>query len=205
MSGGVPAFGGASWAELEVSRHESGRLMFEDKLRRRDEKGNIVEKKVRVWVPVPNDSVAAKTEARAWFKAQKELDPDRDKALFEEMEQVCLLARAIRTFEPPHSQLMRHDELGGYDEGGLKDIQERINAYKAMIDPREPVTTEDAFWRMLSEVARKGNILPLLDIVGHEQPSCIVRMAREACRSPMAPPWLRSAESSTPAPSSSES
>ena len=200
MSEGVPGFGGASWEELELIRHESGRLLFPDKLRRRDEKGNVVETKVRVWVPVPDDSVRARTEARGWFKAQKDLDPDRDKALFEEMEQVCLLARSLRTYEAPHSQLMQHGELAGYDEGGLKDIQERINAYKALIDPREPITTEDAFWRMLSEVARKGDVLPLLDIVGHEQPSCIVRMAREALRSPTAPSWLRSAETSTPEP-----
>lgn len=195
MSGGVAAFGGASWAELELIRHDSGRLLFPDKLRRRGVKGEVEETKVVVWVPVPNDEVEAKTEARRWFKSKADLDPDRDKGLFEEMEQVCLLARAIRTAAPPHGQLMRYDELAVYDEGGLKDIQERINAYKALIDPREPITTEDAFWRMLSEVARKGDILPLLDIVGHEQPSCIVRMAREALRSPTAPSWLRSAES----------
>ena len=194
MSGGVPAFGGATWEELELVRHESGRLLFPDKLRRRDESGKVVETKVRVWVPTPEDSVEARTQARVWFKSKKDLDPDRDKGLFEEMEQVCLLARAIRTFDAPHGQLMQHGELAGYDEGGLKDIQERINAYKALIDPREPITTEDAFWRMLSEVARKGDILPLLDIVGHEQPSCIVRMAREALRSPTAPSWSRSAE-----------
>lgn len=200
MSEGIAAFGGASWEELELIRHESGRLLFPDKLRRRDANGNVVETKVRVWVPVPNDSVHARTEARGWFNAQKGLDPDRDKNLFEEMEQVCLLARAIRTYEAPHSQLMQHVELAGYEESGLKDIQERINAYKAMIDPREPITTEDDFWRVLSEVARKKSILPLADIVGHEQPSCIVRMAQEACRSPMAPSWLRSAANSTSEP-----
>lgn len=193
----IAAFGGASWEELEVVRHESGRLMFPDKLRRRDETGKVVEKPVRVWVPVPNDEVEAKTEARRWFKSKADLDPDRDKGLFEEMEQVCLLARAIRTFDPPHAQLLNHVEMAGFDEGGLKDIQERINAYKALIDPREPVTTDEAFWRMLGEVAAKRSILPLLDIVGHEQPSCIVRMALEACRSPMAPSWLRSSESLT--------
>jgi hypothetical protein len=192
---GIPAFGGASWAELEITRHESGRLLFPDKIRRRDEHGNVIEKKVRVWVPVPDDSVEARVQARVWFRSK-----DRDKDLFEEMEQVCLLARAIRTFEEPHGQLLNHSELAAYDEGCLKDIQERINAYKALIEPREPITSEDAFWRMLSEVAKRGSILPLLDIVGHEQPSCIVRMAREALRSPTAPSWLQSAETSTPEP-----
>lgn len=195
---GIPAFGGASWEELELVRHESGRLLFQDKIRRRNEKGAIEEKKVRVWVPVPDDSVEAKTQARLWFASKKSLDPDRDKALFEEMEQVCLLARAIRTFDAPHGQLMNHSELAAWDEGSLKDIQERINAYKSLIDPREPITTEEAFWSVLSEVAKRGNILPLLGIVGHEHPSFIVRMAREALLSPTAPPSLRSAGTSTP-------
>jgi hypothetical protein len=196
--GGVPAFGGASWEELELVRHESGRLLFEDKIRRRNELGKVEEKKVRVWVPVPDDEVEARTQARLWFASKKALDPDRDKALFDDMEQVCLLARAIRTFDAPHGQLMNYAELAAWDEGGLKDIQERINAYKALIDPREPVTTDDAFWRMLSEVAKRRSILPLLGIVGHEQPSCIIRMALEALRSPTAPSWLQSAETSTP-------
>lgn len=197
MSKGDAAFGGASWEELELITHESGRLLFPDKVRSRDAKGKVTETKVVVWVPVPTDTVAARAEARRWFKTMPELDADRDKNLFEEMEQLCLLARAIRTFDDPHPQWKTHVELASCDEGSLKDIQERINAYKALIDPREPVTTEDAFWRMLSEVVRKRNILPLLDIVGHEQPSCIVRMAQEALSSPTAPSWLRSVESST--------
>jgi hypothetical protein len=194
---GVPAFGGASWAELELVRHASGRLLFADKIRRRNEKGEVEERKVRVWVPVPDDEVEARTQARLWFASKKALDPDRDKGLFEEMEQVCLLARAIRTFDAPHGQLLNYTELAAWDEGGLKDIQERINAYKALIDPREPITTEEQFWQKLGEVAKRGNLLPLLDIVGYEQPSFIVRMAREACLSPTAPPWLRSAVTST--------
>lgn len=200
MSGGIPEFGGATWEELELVRHESGRLLFADKLRRRNERGEVEEKPVRVWVPVPADEVEARSDARVWFRSKPALDADRDKGLFDEMEQVCLLARAIRTHAAPHAQFTTYTELAGYDEGCLKDIQERINAYKSLIDPREPVTSDEAFWRMLAAVAKRGNILPLLDIVGHEQPSCIVRMAREALKSPTAPAWSRSAESSTPAP-----
>lgn len=200
MGPGIPELGGASWEELELIRHESGRLLFPDKLRRRNEKGVVVETKVRVWVPTPTDEVEAKSDARVWFKSKPALDPDRDKGLFEEMEQVCLLARAIRTGDDPFPQFAQYSELAGFDEGCLKDIQERINAYKALIDPREPVTTDAAFWRMLFAVAKRGNILPLLDIVGREQPSCIVRMAREASLSPTGQRWLQSLESSTPEP-----
>lgn len=189
-----------TWEELEGVRHESGRLMFKAELRRRTETGKLEVQPVRVWVPVPNDHVAARSQARLWFRATQGLDPERDKDIFSEMESVCLLARAIRSPKPPHEQLLSHEELGEYDEGALKEIQERINAIKAMLDPREPVVSEEQFWVVLTDIARSGTLLPLAGIVGHEHPSFIVRMAWEACRSPTAPSFARSLVTLTPEP-----
>jgi hypothetical protein len=189
--------GRPTWADAELIRHESGRLLFADRLRRYSERGELVETKVRVWVPVPVDHVEARVQARAWF-AGKKLDPVLNQKLFDEVEQVCLLARAIRTFEPPHPQLYQPEELGTFDDGCLTDIQERINQYKDLIDPRVDVVDEDAFWRLVSNLAKSETLLPLADIAPRALRRCIVRMAQAALRSPTAPSSATSSENSTP-------
>lgn len=201
----IAELGGRTWEELEVQQHESGRLMFPERIRRRNAKGVVEETRVMVWIPNPSDNIRARVDARAWFAQLRHLDPDRDKAIFDELEQVCLLARAIRTEKPPHSQFCTHDELAEYDEPVLHDVLERINAYKALLDPREPVRDEESFWRLVVAVARSATILPLADTAGRDQSACIVRMALELCRSPTAQPWLRSFGISTPEPSRSVS
>lgn len=180
-----------SWDELELSRHENGRAMFRSVLRRRKDDGSVEEIPIFVCVPNPADQVQARVTARVWFSQQKHLDPDRDYDLFQEMEQTCLLARAIRD-EKTHGQLMDHEELAEWDEGCLKDIQERINVVKDMLDPRESGIDEDKFWHVVLRVAKRGDLGPLVDIVGHEQMRCVVRMAREACNSPTAPSSVQS-------------
>lgn len=196
----IPELGGRTWDELEVSRHVNGRLMFPDELRRRNEKGAIEATKISVCVPMPEDNVEARVRAAAWF-AKKKLDRKLDEDLFKEVEQVCLLAQAIRTREEPHSQAYDAEELARFDEASLHDIQERINAYKAILDPRESDVTEEKFWGLVLAVGRTGSVLPLSDIAGRVQPSCVVRMAKEALLSPTGRRFAPSLETSTPAPS----
>jgi len=199
----LPEFGGRTWGELEVSRHENGRLMFADVLRMRNPAGIVEERKIRVCVPQPSDQIEARVAARALF-AKKKLDAERDKDLFAEVEQLCLLARAIRTHEEPHAQKYDVEELAELDESSIHDVQERINAYKAMLDPREADITEDRFWRKVAELGRAGNMLPLTDIAGRAQPSFVLRMAREALLSPTGKSFARLFGISTPEHSTSQ-
>lgn len=188
----MSVFEGKSWDELEVVPHESGRLMFKAELRRRGPKGEIESRPVRVCAPEVKDHVRAKSLARLWFKETEGLDPDRDSEIFDEMESVCLLSLLIREPEAPYSQLMTHDELAEWSQASLKDVQERIKVFESMLDPRTGVATEQQLWDVVARVARDGNLLPLADIVGHEQPSCIAFMARQACLSPTAPSFVQS-------------
>jgi hypothetical protein len=192
--------GGKSWAELEVSRHELGQLMFGDVLRKRGPDGAVVETKVKVCVPQPHDQLLARAAARAWFAKFPAFDPDRDRDVFDQMEQLCVLARAVRTDAPPHGQLCDAEELARYDEASLHDALERINVYKAMLDPREPALDEAGIMQKVVAIARSETLLPLADIAGREQPNFVVRMAKLACDSPTIRSWLASLESSTPAP-----
>ena len=196
----VAALGGRTFAELEVARHESGRLMFAGELRRVDENGVVRGQKIRICVPTPADQIEARVRARALFRSKKDLDPERDKDLFDELEQICLLSVAVRTYEPPHSQFAAPEELAQYDEGSLRDLLERINALKSALDPRVDALDDGAFWELVVQVAESGTLYPLAGIDGRVQRSSLVRMAREALASPTGRSFAQSRASSTPEP-----
>lgn len=205
MTGGpIAALGGKTWAELEVLEHEAGQLMFPALLRRRDAKGAIVETKVRVRSPSAHDKLEARTEAIAWALKAK-IDRKEDKDLFDQLEQICLLAKAIRTAEAPHGQFAIPQDLARYDDGCLKDIQEQVNIFEAELDPRLSIMSEEQLWRTAVSVAREASLRPLADIAGREHPIFVVRMALEACRSPTGRRWLRSFGISIPDSSNPES
>ena len=193
MSEPIAELGGKTWEELEVLEHAAGQLMFPAKLRRRNKSGKVVETPVRVRIPSPNDHFAARAETRAWMaKPDLKLDPVANQDVFDQIEQLCLLAKAIRTDEKPHPQFVEAEELAGYDEGCLKDIQEQVNAWKDRLDPRPSVTTEEEVWRKIVAVAKAANVDPLVDTAGRDQEPLVVRMALEACRSPTGQRWLQS-------------
>jgi hypothetical protein len=206
MPGGpIPALGGKTWADLEVLEHADGQLMFPAQLRRRDTKGAVVETKVRVRSPSAHDKVEARTDAIAWAVKGK-IDRKEDKDLFDELEQICLLSKAVRTFEAPHGQFAIPQDLARYDDGCLKDIQEQINAFEVELDPRPSIQSEEDVWRTFIAVAREASLDPLVGTAGRDQASLIVRMALEACRSPTGLRMLQSLgislpDSSTPASS----
>jgi hypothetical protein len=203
MAKPVEAFGGRTWDELEVLEHDAGQLMFPAVLRRRDPKGAVVQTKVRVRVPSPEDTFRARAAARKWA-GELELDPKEDVDLFKQLEQLCLLARSVRTFDS-HAQFAEPAELGKYDESCLHDLQEQIAAFKEQLDPRDSVETEEQVWRKAVEIQKAANIGPLVDTAGRDQQPFVLRMVEEALRSPTGLSWLRSFGISIPEPSPSPS
>lgn len=201
----IPELGNRTWEELEVVPHpEDGALLFRDRLRKRNAKGGFDEVPVRVCVVRPLKIAQARVECRKWF-TELGLDEDKDKDTFRELEQFCILARAVRDEKSPHAQLYTPEELAtSFDEGSCWDILGRIEAIRRMTDPRQSRMSESEVWSKTYSVARAGNLFPLTDIAGHEQPSCIVFMARQAMSSPMGCAWLRSQGISTPEPSASQ-
>lgn len=193
-------FLGRSWEELEVVEHENGALMFPAELRKRDKLGKVARTPVRVRVPRPIDQLEARREARVWFDELR-LDIEEDKEYLDQIEQICLLSRAIREFTEPHSQFVDSKELATYDEACLKDIGEKINHLKLLQDPRDPIQSEDDFWRIVAEIKEKRQaISPLADIAGHEQHSFIMRLVWEVSKSRTEQSSQPSSESSTAEP-----
>lgn len=190
------------WDELEMSRGAKGHVVVNEKLREFDpQKKAFVDTPVKIRVPRPADLLQARIDVKALF-AQRKLDPAADKDLFEESEQLCLLAKCIRDPET-EAQMCDPEELPGrFDEGTLQDILGRIRVYRDMLDPRDRVMTDEDVYRKIIEVARAGHCLPLTGIAGFEQPSFIVSMAELAATCPTVLAWLRSSATSTPAQSS---
>lgn len=194
----IPELGNRTWEELEATRHDDGRLMFKDQLRYREVDGTVKTIDVRLAVPRPFHLGVARAECRKLF-VERGLDEEKDKDLFAEFEQVCILAGAIRTYEPKHSQLMEATELyRACDEATLQDILGRLQAMRELVEVRDTVVDADTAWGLMARVAVRGHLLPLTDIAGHAQPSLVVFMARQLMRSPTGQSWLRSHATSTP-------
>jgi hypothetical protein len=183
-----------TWEELEVVEHPGdGTLLFKDKIRKRSKSGKLEEVPVRVRIVRPMQIVQARAECRVWFASIKGLDPDRDKDTFDNLEQLCIMAHAIREDVAPYGQLCTAEELAsGYDEGSIWDLKGRIEVLRLLMDPRESELGHDEVWGKIFEVAKKRNLGPLATIAGHEQSSFVTFMASQALNSPTGAAWLRS-------------
>lgn len=193
----IPELGNRTWAELETVEDETGALLFKDELKKRTPDG-WTQIPIRVRIPRPKHLLKARAEARGKF-AELKLDPERDRDVFDELEQLCILALAIRTAEKPHAQFADVEELSqNYDDAALQDVLGRIAVYRQLVDPRDSKLTEDQMFEKIHAVAKRGHLGPLTDIAGPEQPSFIIFMAEQAMSSPKAAAWRQSLESSTP-------
>jgi|GEM_PF-3423020 len=199
----IPELDDRTWAELEVVEHEAGQPMFKDTIRRRKGAG-WEEIPVRVRVPRGGDHLKARKAARAWFK-ELDLDPKADKDLFDEVEQFCILSRAIREPEPPHAQFADAQELvDQFDEGSLSEVLDHINVYKRQLDPRDHEMSEDEIVETIIAIRRCGHLGPLTGIAGPAQPSFLLSMAYAASTSPTVQSYAQSRGISMQGPLDSE-
>ncbi len=190
-------FDNLSWEELNVVEHSDHGVLFPTKLRERDRSGKVKETDVLVRCPRPLDHLEARRDARAMFD-ELGLDPKADADYLEQAEDLCLLAKAIRD-KASLGQYADAREIAKLDDGCIRDIKERINHFKTLLDPRQSVRTDDEFWELVESIWEKRNILPLADIAGHEQHSFIMRLVWEARRSRTESSLPQSSETSTQA------
>lgn len=197
----IPELGNRTWVDLEVVEHGDGTLLFKDFLRVRGASGKVELKPVRVKIIRGLEIAEARAACVAWCQRIK-IDREKDRDQFDALEQACILALSIRSPQSPYPQLHDADELlRSYDETCLQDILGRIEALRQIIDVRDSDLTQDRIWATITRVAEAGHLLPLTDIAGPEQLSCIVFMASQALKSPMGLAWLQSRGISTREPS----
>jgi hypothetical protein len=172
---------GKTIEELAAIEH-GGRTLFPDKIRRVKADGTHEDVDVYVRVPRAVEVMQARADAIAFFK-KRALDRKEEADLFDQLDTLSVLARAIRDKAPPHDQyqplefLLSNEPGKGFDTESLMDVWTRLEAYRKMIDPRVTVVSEEDAIRAAFAIARVNNISPLAGIAGHELDSCIVTMA----------------------------
>jgi hypothetical protein len=196
----IAALRGKSWAELEAIEAADGRLLFADSIKRKRKDGTLEEVPIKLRVLRKDERRKARAEARKW--AEKEgLDTERDAKLFDDLDTVCILARAIRDSKEPHDQHMMAEELErSYDMRSLEELWSRYQVYEDLTDPRVNVLDDATFWAAVGACCRARNILPLTALGSLAQNDCILRMGEEALTSPSFKSFYSAFESSTPAP-----
>jgi hypothetical protein len=171
------------WSELEALEQD-GRVLYPDAIRSRG-KGGVV-KEVPICHPRAAQRRAAQGAGRrdAWAKDEK-LDRDRDPGLFDDMDTLCILARAIREPTAPYDQKTTYRLLEStYDMRSLDELWSKYKIYEDLTDPRDGIQTDAEFWAVVGAMGRTRNILPLTECESHEQNSCILRLVDLALTSP---------------------
>jgi hypothetical protein len=189
-----------TWQDLEAVEF-NGRLYFSETIRRRSKSG-AVEEEVEICLRVPrkDEKRAARIEAVAWA-SKLGLNRETDKDLFDEMEDLCVLARSIRERKSPHDQYQKAEWLEShFDSGSIAMLWDRLNVYDQMIDPRDGEITDKKFWQTVLAIGRTRTALPLTGFAPHAQARCLVSMADQALLSPTLKSFLESCDSSTPEP-----
>lgn len=184
------------WSDLAAVEH-CGRLHFPEKVVRRKANGETEEIDVTICLPRPDELRWARVNAR---KAALEagLDLDRDQDLVDDMENVHILARAIRNtsepFEPwvPNPAELERD----YDKRSLSQMWAKMNALVNIVDPRQTEMSKEELLAVIAAIAKTREIYPLHALGQHSQSHCIVTMA-ELCVT-----FLASTSSSEPSDSS---
>jgi hypothetical protein len=188
-----------NWDDVQLMEGASERLLFPGTIKRRQKDGSFSKTKILLRVPGALGKLQGRSEARTWF-AELKLDPDRDKDYLAQLEEVCIIALAVRSTNG-HGQHMSREEIAALEEPVLVDLRSQLTNCEALMDGRLSGLSEEQLWKVIIRVAKGANLGPLLDIAGHEQPSSIVRMAREACHSPTGKRWQQLFEISIPEPS----
>lgn len=187
-----------NWQQIGVEEHD-GVLHLPASIKRRNKQGGIDEVQVRLRNVSNPQRFKARTQARDWSKLLG-LDLDRDADLVDQCENYCLLAYAIRDVE----SFVQHVPDGQtlfklYDPQALSELWGRYDAWVRMLHPSFGEWDGEKLWQVIARIRGAADITPLAVMPGIEQASCILLMARAACTSTIAPSWLRSSGTSTPA------
>jgi hypothetical protein len=167
--------------DLAIIEH-GGRVLFKDAVKRIRSDGSFEEIEIRVRVLRDIEKMKARKEAREIFAKQK-LDPKEDADLFEQLDTMAQLARAMRSKDAPHDQFqpleyLLSDKPGeGFDSESLIDVWRHLEIYSKMVNPAVTVVTEDDVIRSARAVSEVQNLSPLVGIAGTELDSYVITMA----------------------------
>lgn len=166
------------WEDLEAFE-QGGVLHFSETLQRRKPNGKFEEIKVKLRVPQTHELRAARREARDLAK-QDGIDPKLDLDLFNDLDNTCILWRAIRSdtapFEPWAMDV--RDLEKRLDKPCLQQAWGKLEGYRRVIDPRPVALNRAQLLGLVASIAEGRNISPLLAIDSPAQAAFVIFMAR---------------------------
>ena len=198
------------WIERKTTRdlqaiEVGGRNLYPDVIRWRDAKGRVVERPCLLRVPDLIERAKATAEAAAWL-ARLKLDRERDARHFDNLETMCLVARATREAREPYEQhKVAEDFAATYGARTVLDLWERINLLDRAEDPRVHTLRDGEADALIHAIAKRLDLGPLAGIASEEQDSFVTSMAVRLSRYLTSAASASSPESSTQAPSDATS
>lgn len=191
----------ATWEELGVVEH-ADYLLFPDKLTRMLKNGTVDE--TPVMLRVPRDHEVRK--ARAWARSQAVddgLDLDRDADLVQNLQDLHLLALAVRNSSAPYEALVP-DPLRlerTYDKPCLTRLWKRVDVISHRLYPGEDELSPEEVVVLIARVAKERNIGPLVDYALAAQSTFVLYMVDRLLNLERARLSEELSDSSTPASS----
>ena len=172
---------GMNWKELEVVEH-AGYLLFPEKIYKAKKDGTFEEENVMIRLPRSHELRQARVKARA-IAQEERIDEEKDAALFENLENMCIMQMAIRDFTEPYSEFISEVQGGAvmlertYDIASLMQIWAKIDKLHSLVDPAPEAISKGEMEALLSAIAGGRNVLPLLVYGPGAQSFFIVTMA----------------------------
>jgi len=150
-----------SWSDAEAMEF-AGYLLFPAEIYRRKKDGSFERVQVALRVPRMHELRQARTQARAIARSQG-LDPEADKDLLGDLENVCILAMALRSGTPPHEPY-EPDPLAlesKWEKASLVQLWNKLEALYQVIDPAPSSISENEMFVLLAKLAKERNLGPL--------------------------------------------
>lgn len=165
------------WGELRALEH-AGYLLFPDTVYKRKSDGELEEIAVCFRVPRQHELRKARVAARR-IGAKDGLDPDRDADLISDIETICILSHSIRNAKPPHEPWVPDPEdlEKNYDRSSLMQVWAKIDALHRVIDPSPATLSEKEVLALVSAIAERRSILPLIACAPDARDFCVIFMA----------------------------
>lgn len=172
-----------TWDELEAVEH-GDYMLFPEKLWKRRKDGKFHVTPVMVRVPRKDEMRLARALAHRIAK-EDGIDPKIDAVQFDDLENVCVMAYAVRSPTFPYEFLFAASKDDPdprmlerkFDEGSLVQLWSKLATYKEMLNPRPGSVTREEYLALVAAIAERRDIRPLRVIDGSAQSSFIITTA----------------------------
>ncbi len=168
------------WDELEALEFQDN-LMFPDVLTRRAVDGSWLREDVLLRVPRDADLRAARSEARMLAPTKKggQIDEVKDRDLFSNLENMCILARCIRNTTEPYES-MHPDPLlleSAFDKVCLQQMWAKLEQLNEVLNPAPNQLSSPEIITLIVAIAKARHLGPLVVYGPGAQTSFVVSMA----------------------------